>query len=178
MLDIATKDTQSTPLMIAATCGNVNAVEQLARSGASVDARDKLGCTSLMIACQRGEKSVCETLLDFGADLLAVDKRKQNVLHWAFCLGHTRLGKWFAGQTGRQSRGSTGREMGGFALLHGIDIDGNTPLFYLPEQSIEQIVLKAGFMKRQEEQHNTASMLPVVRAPPPPECARAAHTEP
>jgi hypothetical protein len=32
------------------------------------------------------------------------------------------------------------------------------------------------FMKRQEEQHNTASMLPVVCAPP--ENARAAHTEP
>jgi len=65
-----------TPLMIAAAEGNEKIASVLIGSGASVDAKNKLGRTSLMFASNYGYYSIAKMLLENGAnpDLIPNDK--------------------------------------------------------------------------------------------------------
>lgn len=59
----------NTPLICAATCGQVLVTHRLLKAKAAVDAKNRSGCTALWSACCYGNAAVVKALLDGGADL-------------------------------------------------------------------------------------------------------------
>src|SRR5512132_559093 len=80
----------------AVTSGDVEAVRQLIRSGANVDARNRHGQTALMVAAQRGHREVVETLVASGADLDVTAKYKLSALMLAIVAGHAAVARVLA----------------------------------------------------------------------------------
>ena len=68
-------DTDVTPLMRAADAGDLGELTKLLATGADVNARDWLGRSALLHACEHAEKnpSVVKALLAAGADVNAAD---------------------------------------------------------------------------------------------------------
>lgn len=58
-----------TPLMAAAACGSIAAVEVLLRNGASLSAAGYLGCTALHVAALHNKLRIVDQLLMAGADV-------------------------------------------------------------------------------------------------------------
>src|SRR5690606_2633745 len=56
-------------------------------SGANPNARDKNGWTPLMLASQKANASLVQTLLDRGANVNDANKEKQTALHLAATIG-------------------------------------------------------------------------------------------
>jgi hypothetical protein len=66
----------TTPLMLAASAGNVKLVDLLLAHGAQATVADPAGCTALHFAARRpGNSQACDRLLAAGADVNALDKR-------------------------------------------------------------------------------------------------------
>ena len=59
----------NTPLICAATRGQVLVTQRLLKAKAAIDARNRSGCTALWSACCYGHAAVVKALLDEGADL-------------------------------------------------------------------------------------------------------------
>ena len=93
-----------TPLMIAAHCKNLNAVEFLLKHGAIVDLRDKLNKSSLHYEVERASHSsdtsfdVVSCLLNHGADINAPMNGKYTALMMACRSQHVRLVKFLLQQ--------------------------------------------------------------------------------
>ena len=93
-----------TPLMIAAHCKNLNAVEFLLKHGAIVDLRDKLNKSSLHYGVERASRSsdtsfdVVSCLLNHGADINAPMNGKYTALMMACRSQHVRLVKFLLQQ--------------------------------------------------------------------------------
>lgn len=64
-------ESDATPLMLASISGNLNAVQMLLSSNASVDAKDVYGRTALMLAAENGFPDVVQALLARKADVNA-----------------------------------------------------------------------------------------------------------
>jgi len=73
--------------------GDVDAVEQLAASGADVNARDAHGQTGLMLAAMRGHMSIVRLLIDRGADLNHTSKYHLSALMLAVINGHAAIAR-------------------------------------------------------------------------------------
>ena len=58
-----------------------------------VNKRNRLGCTPLYIAAQRGNLQLCKMLIDLGADLNQPNKYGHSPLHRAACNGHLNVCK-------------------------------------------------------------------------------------
>ena len=57
----------------------------------SANARDRQGCTPLIVAGQYGELLIAIKLLRCGAAVQAVDGSGESCLHWAAYKGHTQM---------------------------------------------------------------------------------------
>ncbi|MBT8399196.1 MAG: ankyrin repeat domain-containing protein [Rhodothermia bacterium] len=80
----------------AVTSGDSDAVSQLLREGANVDARDRYGRTGLMIAAHAGHLHVVETLIASGADLNVTAKYGFSALMLAAVSGHEEIARTLA----------------------------------------------------------------------------------
>ncbi|XP_069190138.1 uveal autoantigen with coiled-coil domains and ankyrin repeats-like isoform X1 [Procambarus clarkii] len=80
-----------TPLHIACSENQEEAVEALLRHGASVNVSDKEGVTPLMVAAKLGSVSLVESLIDHGADLSRVDASKWSAADYARFTNHNQL---------------------------------------------------------------------------------------
>lgn len=80
----------------AVTRGDVEAVRQLLRSGADVDARDRYGQTALMLVAHRGHREMVETLVGSGADLNVTAKYNLSALMLAIVAGHAAIARLLA----------------------------------------------------------------------------------
>lgn len=60
---------QTSGLLLAAYNNRTDLMEMLLQSGAAVNSAERLGCTSLSLACARGHRSFVELLLQAGADV-------------------------------------------------------------------------------------------------------------
>jgi len=97
------KRRQKTPLMIAASCANVEAATVLLENGVELETQDYQGSTALMLAAggwgykgkDKEEKclEVVKTLLKKGADPNACGKRGQTAMRYALGAGNRRVMK-------------------------------------------------------------------------------------
>lgn len=77
-----------TPLMVAATFGNVEVAEALLMLGADIAARNPAGYTPLHIAALAGQADILRLLLDHGADIASrAPHDGETPLHFAALLG-------------------------------------------------------------------------------------------
>ena len=119
--NVRTEYSKCTPLMIAAHCKNLNAVEFLLKHGAIVDLRDKLNKSSLHYGVERASRSsdtsfdVVSCLLNHGADINAPMNGKYTLLMSASSLQQVGLVNFLL-------------EQGANVLLK--DKDGNTALHF------------------------------------------------
>ena len=82
----------STPLHFAARRGNDEIVKVLLENPrVKVDVRDSYGKTALHMACSEGQSSVCQLLLNKGADIKAVTADSTTPLHNAILNGHSQV---------------------------------------------------------------------------------------
>lgn len=77
-----------TPLHRVAKRGDAEALADLIKAGADVNARDKSGNTPLHFATTNGHVSAIETLLRYGADVNAQGKNYFTPLHFAVAMCH------------------------------------------------------------------------------------------
>jgi hypothetical protein len=80
----------------AVTRGDVEAVRQLLRSGADVNARDRYGQTALMLAAHHGHRELAETLVRSGADLNATAKYNLSAIMLSIVTGHAAIARLLA----------------------------------------------------------------------------------
>jgi ankyrin repeat protein len=92
-VDIREGDSGQTALMSAASCGHSEARQRLLDAGAKVDARilggnKRSSATELMFACENGQHSCAETLLNAEADVNLGDIADYTALVYACQGGH------------------------------------------------------------------------------------------
>lgn len=80
---------QLTPLISAACCGSMGAVELLVKEGADIDAQSSTGNTALMLAIDRGKIAVAHKLIEMGANLEIRGQKGWTALHNAASGGET-----------------------------------------------------------------------------------------
>jgi ankyrin repeat protein len=68
---------------IAASCGNLEFIKKIRAIGASVDLKNTVGQTPLMIAAQEGKHLCCRLLCELGADLHTSNEEGEGALHLA-----------------------------------------------------------------------------------------------
>ena len=71
------------PLHVAASSEDINCINSLLSYDAIVDQATNEGITPLMIAAKEGSVKMVKQLLDAGANPMALDLSKRNVLHWS-----------------------------------------------------------------------------------------------
>ncbi|TPP56788.1 Transient receptor potential cation channel subfamily A member 1 [Fasciola gigantica] len=89
-----------TPLHYAAIRDRVAAAKQLLRDGAKIECTDYEEMTPLLMAVKNQHLSMVELLLDSDADYMRMDKRHNNVLHYACQSGDGLLVEKLMKQTG------------------------------------------------------------------------------
>jgi ankyrin repeat protein len=70
----AAKKRLNQEFLVAMRCGRTEDVNECLKKGASVNAKDDVGRTALMLAAKRGSWGVCGLLVENGADVSAKDK--------------------------------------------------------------------------------------------------------
>ena len=81
-----------TPIMIAASMGNVAMIDLLFTQGADPDKRGSMERTALQYATEKNHVEAAKRLLDYGADIDAFDNGKLTPLIMAANRGYTELG--------------------------------------------------------------------------------------
>ena len=84
-------------LLVAASRGDLQGVQQALRSGAFIDARDEAGRTALMRAAGQGHTAVVHYLLRMGADAALSDRAGRNAAAHARMAGHGALSRQISG---------------------------------------------------------------------------------
>lgn len=123
----------SPELLVAATRGNLNSIQDAVKSGVDVNAVDpRSGMTLLHVATHNRQLSIVQYLVDNGADINKVDHDNSAPIHYAAYKGDLQSLKLFI------SKG---------AALNGVDKEGLSPLGYAKaarsEEKIQEL-LKAG----------------------------------
>jgi len=85
------RNTEETPLHIAARLGNADIVTLLLKDGANVDAVTKDGATPLHIATKDGHDEVASILIENGASLHSANKKGFSPLHMAAKYGNIKV---------------------------------------------------------------------------------------
>ncbi|KAL3981526.1 Ankyrin repeats (3 copies) family protein [Acanthocheilonema viteae] len=85
---------RDTALTIAADKGHHKFVEMLIHARASIDARNKKGCTALWLACHGGHLETVQTLVKHEASVDIQDNRQVSPLIIAFRRGHIKVVKY------------------------------------------------------------------------------------
>jgi ankyrin repeat protein len=80
----------------AITRGDVDAVREMLRRGADVNARNRYGQTGLMLAAHAGHREVVEVLVRHGADLDVTAKFGLSALMLAVVSGHSEIARLLA----------------------------------------------------------------------------------
>jgi ankyrin repeat protein len=81
----------SSPLFTAVNKGDVSQVDQLLKSGAQVNERDRQGYTPLMHASWNGQQALVERLINSGADINVRDNSGFTALMYAAIYGHNKI---------------------------------------------------------------------------------------
>lgn len=79
------------PLIEAAKTGDLAKVQELLDKGQKIDKRNEDKQTALMVAVEGGHPEVVSLLLERGADVTLVDRRKANLFHYAARSGQLAL---------------------------------------------------------------------------------------
>ena len=95
-VDEVSRQTQRTPLMEAARCGNTHAMEFLLKRGADVDAKDSFGATPLHMAAEGGHRPATELLIGWGASLSETTGEGETPLIRAARMGSLQVAKVLA----------------------------------------------------------------------------------
>lgn len=82
-----------TPLIWASVRGCTECVDMLAKAGADLEARGRLGQTSLILAVRWGQDDSVRALLDHGADIRARERDGWSSLLWAAYLGRESIAR-------------------------------------------------------------------------------------
>ena len=70
-------------LIYGGRAGDLDEIGAALAAGAPIDGRDGNGTTSLMMAAANGHVEAMRILLDSGADVNAINERKNSAMHWA-----------------------------------------------------------------------------------------------
>lgn len=81
----------NTPLHVAATWGDVDAIKLLIEHGARIDAEGEDGLTPLHSAAVQGNAQAVGVLLDHGANAAAAEVHGHTALELAIALGHSEV---------------------------------------------------------------------------------------
>jgi len=84
-----------TPIMLAATRGNVEMIDLLFTQGADPNKRGSMQRTALQYATEKNHIEACKRLLNYGADIDAYDNGRLSPLIMAANRGHTALALLF-----------------------------------------------------------------------------------
>ena len=87
------------PLHWACTEGRLACARLLVDRGADVDARDRQGCTALIVAAQWGQADAAAYLVKVGADVRIFDRHDDSALHWASYKGNLEIADLGAGNS-------------------------------------------------------------------------------
>ncbi len=82
-VNIETKFSEMTPLIIASANGNIEIIQLFLDNGADIEAKNDDGLTALIVASNLGKKKAVQLLLDNGADIEAKDDDGFTALNWS-----------------------------------------------------------------------------------------------
>ncbi|TGO46015.1 hypothetical protein BCON_0350g00110 [Botryotinia convoluta] len=85
------QDICRTPLHYASLRCHIDAITELLRFGADLDAQDKSGCTPLHLAALCGHNLACDLLVSAGASVLSRDHENLSPIHCAIRKGYHRI---------------------------------------------------------------------------------------
>ncbi|SFJ96959.1 hypothetical protein SAMN04488518_101523 [Pseudovibrio ascidiaceicola] len=77
----------------AVEANDMKALDQIAKGGASLDARDSSGDTAVIIAARRGDLELFEHLVNLGANINLMDAKKRDVLNIAISTNNPELAR-------------------------------------------------------------------------------------
>lgn len=80
-VNIRSEKQKLTPLISAACCGSMEAVQALIKAGADIDAQSSTGNTALMLAIDRGKIDVAVAIIEAGANLEIKGQKGWTALH-------------------------------------------------------------------------------------------------
>ncbi len=90
-VNLLSEDTGNSPLMDAASAGNVEIVSGLINSGAEIDTKSKTGQTSLMLAVSIGNPEIADLLIRAGADVTIEDNLGMTAKQYAKLFKRTEI---------------------------------------------------------------------------------------
>ena len=122
LLAVMKVNVYSTPyedLIEAIENGNLKAAQSALRNGADVN---KMGCespyrTPLMIAAEEGKENLAKLLVEYGADVNAVDHYGDTALMWAANDGHLNVVEFLVEHGANVNAAATGLIYAGFTAL-------------------------------------------------------------
>ena len=80
-----------TPLIIAASAGNLEVVKVLMQYGANPDVQDKMGCTALIAAVRRSDAKVVKELVNGGCNVFIKDATGKAAGDYAYADGNNKM---------------------------------------------------------------------------------------
>ena len=82
-VNVASKKSRTTALMLAAKYRNADIVRAMIKKGAGVNLQNKKGDTALMSAARYNTEEVIDVLLEAGADVDMINRKNETAFYWA-----------------------------------------------------------------------------------------------